>query len=70
MIGKLIVHGATRDEAVTRLSRALDGFVVEGVPTTLALHRTIVRHPDFAANRLHTRWLEQVLLADRNLFLE
>jgi len=70
MIGKLIVHGATRDEAVARLSRALDDFVVEGVPTTLALHRTIVRHPDFVANRLHTRWLEQVLLADRNLFLE
>ena len=56
--------------AVARLSRALDDFVVEGVPTTLALHRTIVRHPDFVANRLHTRWLEQVLLADRNLFLE
>lgn len=63
MIGKLIVHGATRAEAVERLTQALDSFVVEGVPTTIALHRAIVRHPDFIANRIHTRWLEQVLLA-------
>ena len=70
MIGKLIVHGATRDQAVSRLTRALDEFGVEGVPTTLALHRAIVRHPDFVANRLHTRWLEQVLLAGQNQFRE
>ncbi|WP_374414582.1 acetyl/propionyl/methylcrotonyl-CoA carboxylase subunit alpha [Novosphingobium colocasiae] len=64
MIGKLIVHGKDRAEAVSRLTEALDAFVVEGVPTTLGLHRAIVRHPDFIENRIHTRWLEQVLLAD------
>ncbi len=64
MIGKLIVHGKDRAEAVARLTAALDSFVVEGVPTTIALHRAIVRHPDFIANTIHTRWLEQVLLAD------
>ncbi|MFD2577807.1 hypothetical protein ACFSTD_02525 [Novosphingobium colocasiae] len=64
MIGKLIVHGKDRAEAVSRLTDALDAFVVEGVPTTLGLHRAIVRHPDFIENRIHTRWLEQVLLAD------
>jgi acetyl-CoA carboxylase biotin carboxylase subunit len=64
MIGKLIVHGRDRADAVAKLTEALDSFTVEGVPTTIALHRAIVRHPDFIANRIHTRWLEQVLLAD------
>jgi acetyl-CoA carboxylase biotin carboxylase subunit len=65
MIGKLIVHGETRDAAVQRMAASLDSFVVEGVPTTIGLHGTIVRHPDFVANRFHTRWLEQVVLAHR-----
>jgi acetyl-CoA carboxylase biotin carboxylase subunit len=64
MIGKLIVHGADRAEAVDRLRDALDSFVVGGVPTTIDLHRRIVRHQDFIDNNFHTRWLEQVLLAD------
>jgi acetyl-CoA carboxylase biotin carboxylase subunit len=64
MIGKLIVHGADRAEAVERLREALDAFVVEGVPTTIDLHRRIIRHSDFIGNNIHTRWLEQVLLAD------
>ncbi|PKP99642.1 MAG: acetyl-CoA carboxylase biotin carboxylase subunit [Alphaproteobacteria bacterium HGW-Alphaproteobacteria-13] len=64
MVGKLIVHGRDRAEAVTRLTGALDAFIVEGVPTTIDLHRRIVRHPDFIANRFHTRWLEQVMLAE------
>ncbi len=63
MIGKLIVHGKDRAEAVERLSAALEDFRIEGVPTTIDLHRRILRHPDFIANRIHTRWLEQVLLA-------
>ena len=65
MVGKLIVHAATREAAVERLRTALDAFVVEGVPTTIPLHRRIVRHPDFAANTFHTRWLEQVLLTEQ-----
>jgi acetyl-CoA carboxylase biotin carboxylase subunit len=63
MIGKLIVHADSRDHAIDRMSKALTEFEVEGVPTTIALHRTILRHPDFVANRLHTRWLEQTVLA-------
>jgi acetyl-CoA carboxylase biotin carboxylase subunit len=62
MVGKLIVHGATRIEAIEKLGEAIDAFVVEGVPTTLPLHRAIIAHPDFVANRIHTRWLEQVFL--------
>lgn len=62
MVGKLIVHGATRAKAITALAAALDEFVVEGVPTTIPLHRAIISHEDFKENRIHTRWLEQVLL--------
>ncbi len=64
MVGKLIVHAADRVSAVERLTEALDRFEVGGVPTTIALHRRIVRHPDFIANRLHTRWLEQTVLVE------
>jgi acetyl-CoA carboxylase biotin carboxylase subunit len=70
MIGKLIVHDETRDKAVRKIAAALETFVVEGVPTTIGLHRAIVKHPDFVANRFHTRWLEQVVLAAKNQLLE
>jgi len=66
MVGKLIVYGADRAQAVARLTDALDRFHVTGVPTTIPLHKAIVRHPDFIANNIHTRWLEQVLLANGN----
>lgn len=62
MVGKLIVHAPTRAEAIEKLRNAIDDFVVEGVPTTLPLHRAIIDHPDFIENRIHTRWLEQVFL--------
>jgi acetyl-CoA carboxylase biotin carboxylase subunit len=62
MIGKLIVHGATRDEAIQRLTVALDEFEIGGIATTLPLLRDIVRQPDFQSNRIHTRWLEQTVL--------
>jgi acetyl-CoA carboxylase biotin carboxylase subunit len=62
MVGKLIVHGRDRPDAIEKLSGALAAFEVQGVPTTLGLHRAIVAHPDFVANRIHTRWLEQVFL--------
>ena len=62
MIGKLIVSGADRADAIERLAAALDDFEVEGVATTLGLHRAIVAHPDFRSNVIHTRWLEQTLL--------
>lgn len=65
MIGKLIVHAETRAEAIALMADALDRFVIKGVPTTLDLHRAIFAHRDFIENRIHTRWLEQVLLAER-----
>lgn len=65
MIGKLIVHGSDRADALAKLTVALDAFRVKGVPTTIDLHRAIVAHPDFIANNIHTRWLEQLLLPER-----
>ncbi|MCB1739679.1 MAG: acetyl-CoA carboxylase biotin carboxylase subunit, partial [Gammaproteobacteria bacterium] len=59
MIAKLIVHGRDRAEALARSVRALDDFVIEGVATTLPWLRWLARHPDLAAGRVHTRWVEQ-----------
>lgn len=66
MIAKLIVHGASRGEAVDRLAQALDDFQVEGIATNIPLLKFIVAHPDFRTNTINTRWLEtQVLPAFR-----
>ncbi|MEB2843969.1 ATP-grasp domain-containing protein [Rhizobiales bacterium RZME27] len=56
---KLIVWGATREQAIARARRALDEFVIEGVPSVLPFHRAVVAHDDFATDfRVHTRWIE------------
>jgi len=61
MVGKLIVHGKTRQECLMRLKRALDEFVVEGVDTTLPLFRTLVRNQDIIDGNYSIHWLEQFL---------
>ncbi|MEO7061449.1 MAG: biotin carboxylase N-terminal domain-containing protein [Lapillicoccus sp.] len=64
MLAKLIVTGRTRQEALERSRRALDEFVVEGMPTVLPFHRAVVRDPAFAPAdadapfTVHTRWIE------------
>ena len=70
MIGKLIVHAETRAQAIDRLTGALDSFEVEGVPTTIPLHRQIVREEAFQSNMIHTRWLEQDLFAAKRIAAE
>ena len=65
MIGKLLVHAGTRTEAMAVMRRALDELVVEGIPTTIPLHRRIFRNPDFAESRVDTNWVERVLLPPR-----
>ena len=62
MIAKLIVHADTRAAAVSRLQDALAAFEVAGIATTIPFLRRLVAHPDFVANRVHTRWLEHTLL--------
>ena len=61
LVGKLIVHGATRAEAVTRLSRALGNLAIEGVPTTAPLHRRIAADPRFAEGGVDSTFLPGVL---------
>jgi acetyl-CoA carboxylase biotin carboxylase subunit len=63
MVGKLLVHGNDRAEAMAIMRRALDELQVEGLATTTALHRRIFRNPDFAEGRVDTTWVERVLLA-------
>ena len=62
MIAKLIVTGATREEALARSRRALDEFVVAGMPTVIPFHRDVVRQPAFTAEDgnfgVYTRWIE------------
>ncbi|BBF92873.1 acetyl-CoA carboxylase biotin carboxylase subunit [Blastochloris tepida] len=61
LVGKLIVHGKTRNECLMRLRRALDEIVVDGVETTAPLFRTLVRHPDIANGQYDIHWLEHFL---------
>ncbi|HEX4496680.1 MAG TPA: acetyl-CoA carboxylase biotin carboxylase subunit [Thermoanaerobaculia bacterium] len=61
LVAKLIVHDRTREYAIARMSRALDFFVVEGIQTSIPLHKRILRDPDFVAGRLSTRFMERFL---------
>jgi len=61
LVGKLIVHGKTRNECVARLKRSLDEFVIEGIDTTLPLFRTLVRNQDIIDGNYHIHWLENFL---------
>jgi acetyl-CoA carboxylase biotin carboxylase subunit len=61
LVGKLIVHGETRNECLMRLRRALDEFVVDGIDTTLPLFRQLVRDPDIQNGAYDIHWLEKHL---------
>ena len=61
MIGKLIVHGRTREECIRRLRRAIVETVIEGVKTTLPLHLWILDQPDFQSGDYTIHWLEKKL---------
>jgi acetyl-CoA carboxylase biotin carboxylase subunit len=58
LLGKLIVHGCDRTTVLSRARDALQAFVVEGITTTIPFHLKVLEHPDFVANRVHTRWVE------------
>ena len=61
MIGKLIVYGTTRERCIMRLQRALEEFVLEGMKTTVPLHRRIIRDPEFLSGDYTIKWLEKWL---------
>lgn len=60
LIAKLIVHGKDRNEAIERMERALDEFIIEGIQTTVPFHRFMMKHPEFIAGNFNTKFLESV----------
>jgi len=64
LIGKLIVHGNTREEALARMRLALESFIIEGVQTTIPFLLELIQDPEFAAGDVDTKYLER-RMADR-----
>jgi len=58
LLGKLIVWGETREEAVARGRRALDEFIVVGIPTTIPFHQRVVENPAFQRGDVYTDFIE------------
>jgi acetyl-CoA carboxylase biotin carboxylase subunit len=63
LVAKLIAYGADRTEAIARMSRALEMFVVEGIHTSIPLHQRILQHQDFIAGAIDTGFLTRNKLA-------
>jgi acetyl-CoA carboxylase biotin carboxylase subunit len=61
LIAKLVARGRDRSEAISRMSRALEMFVVEGIYTSIPLHQRIMRDPDFRAGNFDTKFMERFL---------
>ena len=59
LLAKVIVHGNTRQEALSRMGQALDSFILEGVTTTIPFLARVIRHPDFVRGQVDTRFLER-----------
>ena len=62
LVAKLITYGRDRSEAIARMNRALEMFVVEGIHTSIPLHERILKHEDFIAGRLNTSFLVRTKL--------
>jgi len=61
LIGKLIVRGKDRGEAISRMARALEMFIIQGIHTTIPLHRRILADPEFRAGKFDTGFIERFL---------
>ena len=60
MLGKLIVWGETREDALRRMRRALQDLVIAGVDTNVPFHLALLEHPDFVSGEVHTGWMESI----------
>ena len=65
LVAKLIAHGNDRQEAIRRMNRALDMFIIEGIYTSIPLHRRILAHTDFQAGRLDTNFINRLLTPEK-----
>jgi acetyl-CoA carboxylase biotin carboxylase subunit len=59
MIAKLVVHAETREDAIMRMQRALSEFIIEGVKTTIPMHKKILEDPDFLKGDISTKFMER-----------
>jgi len=59
MICKLICHGRNRTEAIQRMNRSLDEFVIEGITTTIPLHKKLLNHKKFIESDFNVSWLDK-----------
>ena len=62
MIAKLITTAQTREEAINKMKRALDEFVIEGIKTTIPFHRQLMDHPDYLAGNYTTKFMEDFVM--------
>ena len=60
LIAKLIVHGKDREEAIARMRRSLDEFIIEGVKTTIPFHKKVLTNPDFIKGEFNTTFVEKM----------
>jgi acetyl-CoA carboxylase biotin carboxylase subunit len=65
LVAKLIVHGRDRSEAIRRMQRALEMFVVEGIHTSIPLHLRILADPEFQAGQFDTNFIKRFMAAER-----
>ena len=64
LLAKLITWGQSRRQAVERMQKALEDFIVSGVDTTIPFHGFLLRNPDFIQGAIHTHWIEDTLLKE------
>ncbi len=62
MIAKLITTAQTREEAINKMKRALDEFVIEGIKTTIPFHRQLMDHPDYLTGNYTTKFMEDFVI--------
>jgi len=66
LVAKLITHGADRAEAIHRMKRALDMFIVEGIHTSIPLHKKILADADFQAGKFDTNFIQRFLPPEKH----
>ena len=64
MIAKLITTAQTREEAINKMKRALDEFLIEGIKTTIPFHRKLMDHPDYISGNYSTNFMESFSMSD------
>lgn len=60
LIAKVVAHGKDREEAIARMRRALDEFVIEGIQTTIPFHKKVLNNPDFLKGEFYTNFVEKM----------